>query len=416
MSTNKTFGRFAAARAISIVGDRVADVVLPLAVLAVTGSAATAGLMGAAAQFPQVLAALHVGVLVDRRDRRSVMITADVLRAAVYVAIGLEIAVGGSRLLPLLLLALVGGVGDAMFNAAAGSYLPSIVDDRDLMRANGLIEGSDAAATLTGPAIGGWLMQRFGPLVAFLINAATFLISAVLLWRLPAGRPVQSDKADDERSVTAGVRLVLRDRRQRVLLIGACYMHLLAAAAFLPLLVRMRETLHLSPATVGLVISAAGVGGLLSSLLLARWTPTGRWPVTLAAILAVNGAAVGVLALLAGPVWLAVAVLALDAASALAFIMVATVRQQITPDGLRGRVITAATAVTATVRMLAIAGIGALTDLFGPDPVLLGLAGIGIPFLAVLLSAGPADVDPASVRRPPAAPADTDPSGRLESS
>ncbi len=388
-TVRKIFPYFVAARAVSIFGDRVADIVLPLAVLAATGSAVTAGLVGAASQLPQVLAALHVGALVDRLERRGLMVFADVLRAAAYVAIGAEVALGGARLLPLIVLGLVAGIGDAVFHAAAGSYLPNIVGDRDLMRANGLVEGSDAAATLTGPAAGGWLLQWLGPLVAFVINAGSFVVSALLLLRLPTNRPGEGEQ-DGDAAVLAGLRLVSRDRRQRVLLAGACYMHLLAAAAFLPLLVRADEELDLSPATIGLVVSAAGIGGLLSSLVLARFCDVRRWPLLLAAVLGVNGGAVGLLALLDAPVSLAVAVLVLDGASALAFIVVATTRQRITPDHLRGRVIAASTAVTATVRMVAIGGVGALVDLVGAGPVLLALAVLAVPFLLLLVVAASA--------------------------
>ncbi|MFB8278904.1 MFS transporter [Nocardia colli] len=371
---------FLAARALSILGDRVTDIVLPLAVLAASGSAVTAGVVGAAAQLPQILAALHVGALVDRRDRKALMVTADIMRAIVYVAIGAEVVQGGARLLPLALLALIAGVGDAVFHTAAGSYLPSLVADRDLMRANGLVEGADAAATLTGPAAGGWLLQSLGPLVAFVINAASFVTSALLLARLPKNTPVAGEHGGDE-SVLAGLRLVWRNGAQARLLASACYLNLLAAAAFLPLLVRADDELHLTPLTTGLIVSASGLGGLISSFALAPCCDTARWPLLLAAVLAINGGAVGVLAVFDAPLWLAATVLVVDGASALGFIVVATIRQRITPDALRGRVITANTAATATVRMLALALTGALIELAGPRTVMLGLAMLALPFI-----------------------------------
>ncbi|WP_194813401.1 MFS transporter [Nocardia sp. XZ_19_385] len=384
MPMRKPLPYFLVARTLSILGDRVTDVVLPLAVLGASGSAVTAGLVGAAAQVPQVLAALHVGALVDHRERKSLMVTVDVVRAVAFAGIGAEVMLGGARLVPLALLALITGIGDAVFHAAAGSYLPSLVGDRDLMRANGLVEGSDAAATLTGPAAGGWLLQSLGPLVACLANAVSFGISAMLLARLPKNVPAPGNSGDE--SVLAGLRLVRRNRAQAVLLASACYLNLLAAAAFLPLLVRANDELRLTPLTTGLIVSAAGIGGLLSSLVLARFCDAAPWPLLLAAVLLVNGAAVGVLALFAAPLWLAATVLVLDGASALGVIVVATIRQRITPDAVRGRVIAASTAATATVRMLALAGAGALIDLAGPRPVLLGLAALALPFTLLLVA------------------------------
>ncbi|WP_280431241.1 hypothetical protein [Nocardia brasiliensis] len=104
----------------------------------------------------------------------------------------------------------------------------------------------------------------------------------------------------------------------------------------------------------------------------------------LAAVLAVDGGAVGVLAVFDAPLWLAATVLVVDGASALGFIVVATVRQRITPNVLRGRVISANTAATATVRMLVLALTGALIELAGPRAVLLGLAVSALPFIALL--------------------------------
>ncbi|MGW4841427.1 MFS transporter [Nocardia brasiliensis] len=378
---------FLAARVLSILGDRVTDIVLPLAVLAASGSAVTAGVVGAAAQLPQILAALPVGALVDRRDRKTLMVIADIVRAVVYVVIGAEVALGGARVLPLVLLALLAGVGDAVFHTAAGSYLPSLVADRDLMRANGLMEGADAAATLTGPAAGGWLLQSLGPLAAFVTNAASFATSALLLARLPKNTPAAGTYGSDE-SVLAGLRLVWRNGAQARLLASACYLNLLAAAAFLPLLVRADDELHLTPLTTGLIISASGIGGLISSFVLARCCDTSRWPLVLAAVLAVNGGAVGMLAVFDAPLWLAATVLVVDGASALGFIVVATIRQRITPDVLRGRVITANTAATATIRMLALALAGALIEFAGPRAVLLGLAVLALPFIVLLALPG----------------------------
>ncbi|GAA0469909.1 hypothetical protein Aca07nite_41180 [Actinoplanes capillaceus] len=382
------FMTFIAARTVSVLGDRVAGVVLPLAVLAGTGSAVAAGLVAAALQLPSVVAALHLGALVDRFDRRTLMIGADVLNATAYTGLGAELVLGGGRLPVLIGLALLAGVADTVFTTASGSYLPHLAGEERLMRANGLAEGSDAAATLAGPALGGWLLQAFGTFAAFLANAVSFAVSALMTATLPGNRPVPGEQADA--SVLAGLRLIGRDPRQRTLLTAAAYMHLLAAAAFLPLLVRMRDRLGLEPTVIGLVIAAAGAGGLVSSLVIARWCETRHWPPLLAAVLAVNGAATGALALLDGAVALAAAVLVLDGASALAFVIVAATRQRITGDHVRGRVLAAGGAVTALVRLAGMIAVGALTEAAGPEPVLIGLALTGVPFVLLLLTGAPA--------------------------
>lgn len=383
----KGFTLFITARAVSIFGDRVAGVVLPLAVLAGTDSAVSAALVAAALQLPSVVAAIPLGALVDRFDRRTLMICSDVLNAAAYLGIGAELLLADGRMPVLLLLALLAGVADTVFTTASGSYLPHLADEKQLMRANGLVEGSDAAATLAGPAIGGWLLQAFSTFTAFATNAVSFLVSAVMIALLPGNRAAPGEGEQADGSVLAGLRLIGRDVRQRVLLAAAGYMHLLAAVAFLPLLVRMRDELGLGPQVIGLVIAAAGIGGLISSLVIARFCEARHWPRLLAAVLAVNGAATGTLAVLDSAVWLAAAVLVLDGASALAFIVVAATRQRITLDHVRGRVLAAGGAVTALVRLVGVVAVGALVDLAGPNPVLAGLALAGVPFVLVLLFA-----------------------------
>jgi MFS family permease len=388
---NRRLAVFLSARSLSIFGDRVSDVALPLVILADTGSAAQAGLVGAAVQAPQVLAALHIGALADRRERRGLMVAADLLRAVAFAAIAAVIIRGDPNPLVLVALALVTGVGDALFNAAAGSYLPAIAGDDGLMRANGLTEAADAAATLTGPALGGWMIQRLHPAFPFVVNVGSFLASSALLARLPRKELPDVEKL----SLTAGVRLLFSDRRQRALLSGAGYLHLLAAASFLPFLSRAQQDLGLRAGTIGLIVSAAGVGGLISGLGVSRFIGSRHWPLTLATALAVNGLAVGLIGIFERPWLLAVTVLVMDGASALAFIVAATTRQQITANDVRGRVIAASTALTALVRMLAVATVGVLSDLFGPAAVLIALAILGIPFvLGLIIMSAPGEDSP----------------------
>jgi predicted MFS family arabinose efflux permease len=380
------FASFFLARTVGILGDRVADLALPLAILATTGSAARASVVAAVAQLPQIVGALHIGAFVDRRNRRTVMATADILRAMAYVLVGLEVTIGEARWVPLVLLALVIGMGDALFYAAAAAVLPSLVRSTELVRANGFLEAADAGATLAGPPLAGWLLQRFSPLVAFAFNAASFVASALFLIRLPRGDKRAQAVADGPSdSVQEGFRLIVRDKPQRRLLAASIYMHLLAASVMLAVLVHLQADLQMQPATIGLIVSAAGVGGLLASLVLSRFVAVERWQTAVAAALFVNAGAAAVIAVTEPPVLLAILVLLLDGASAFAFIVTAAARQRITPDGALGRVTSASIAFTATTRLMATAAIGVLLDLVGPQLVLGGLAVIGIPFILLLV-------------------------------
>ncbi|GAA2078460.1 MFS transporter [Actinomadura alba] len=377
--------RFIASRTVSIFGDRIADLALPLAIISVTGSASKAGVVAATLQAPRVLAALHAGALVDRVPRRKLMIGADLIQGLAYIVIGLEISVGGARWIPLVMVALIAGMAETVFSLAAASYLPQIVAKERLVRANGWLEAADAGATLTGPAVGGMLLQRLGTMPALAFNSCSFLVSAILLRRLPDTRP---RGPRHEAGLLLGARLLLSRTDQLALLVGSVYMQLLASCALLVFFVRAKDDLDLASGVIGLVASAAGVGGLASSLIIARLVERRPWWMVLAIALTVNAVGVGLLGVFTHIVLLAAAVAVLDGASALCFIIASATRQRITPGEAIGRLTAASGAITSTVRVLAVAGIGVLVDAFSASTTLFGLALIGAPFILAVTAYG----------------------------
>jgi predicted MFS family arabinose efflux permease len=382
--------RFVAARTVGILGDRVADIALPLAILAATGSTTRAAAVGVAAQAPQVFGALHIGAMVDRYARRSILIWSDIVRATAYTAVGLVLVTSTGGMYLLIPLALVIGAADSAFNASAASFLPAITPRPQLLKANGLIESADAGATLLGPPVSGWLIQTFSTLTAFLFNAFTFLVSAMFIRGLPKDRPSTplEPARDEQRSqLLSGVRGIFSSRQQVDLLTSSVYVNVLAGSFILATLSRLRNDLHLDAIEVGLILSSAGIGGLIVSLLLSRRVGHVNWRIVLGIAILVNSSTFVVLSYAANFWLLATTILLLDGASALSFILVATTRQQITDDTTLGRSVAAASAVTALARLIGLLAVGVLLDVLGTTPVLLGLGVLGIPFVANLFLA-----------------------------
>lgn len=382
--------RFIAARAVGILGDRVADIALPLAIIAVTGSATRAAAVGVAAQAPQVIGALHIGALVDRHGRRSILIWSDIVRACAYAAVGLILVRSAGELHLLIPLALIIGTADSAFNAGAASYLPTITSRPQLLKANGLVESADSAATLLGPSVSGWLIQAFTTLTAFLFNAFTFLVSALLICSLPKDRRSASARVADygQRSpLWSGVKEVLSTREQVDLLLSSIYVHLLAGSFVLATLTRLQEDIQLPAVKIGLLFSSAGVGGLLVSLLVSRMIGSVYWCKVLALTVLANGVCFISLGYITNFWLLSIAILVLDGASALSFIVVATTRQQITDDAKLGRTVAASSAATALARLIGLLVVGVLLDALGATSVLLGLGALGLPFLTNLILA-----------------------------
>lgn len=376
--------RYILARLGSLIGDRVADIVLPVAILAITGSATTAGAVAAAMQVPAFVGALHIGRIADRFSQKKLMLMADVCRFSVVPIIGVELAFFGARLLPLVGLALIVGTADSIFNAAAGVYLPALIQDqKQLAQVNGRLEAADAAGTLTGPALGGLALGRLGPFLSMLINALSYGVSAAIVCTLPDLRPQQLSEQD--KSLVGGIREIINRADQRTLIVATVYMHLLAATAFLPIISNARDQLGLTPGAIGLLLSTAGVGGLVSSLVVARRIPLGHWRASLSIILIVNALGISLACLSNSLPVVFVSVFLMDGASALAFVIAVTVRQSITRREVLGRTISATSAATAAVRIIGVLIAGTTIDTFGPKVTAISLGILAIPVGGYLL-------------------------------
>ncbi|GAA4682228.1 MFS transporter [Streptomyces youssoufiensis] len=389
--------RFVAARTLSLLGDRAAEAALPIVLLLVTDDPLVAGLVTAANILPTLLLSLPVGHLADTRERRRLMATADVWRAAWGLALVWALAAPEPSVALLVGLTFLMGCGDVLFSVSAHAYLPALVPSARIMRANAVVEAGDAAATLAGPALAGFLVARLPHPVAFAVNAGSFAVSAALLARLPAApaRPAAGPdleghvetQAGRRRDVFAGFRLLATERLQRVLQLAYLYLHVTAGAAVLVVVALSVQALHLGPARVGLVLSAAGVGGLLVTLVVVRFVEHLPWGPLL-------GVALGGLA--ASFLWLSVArgfadafcaVLCVDACSAFAFVTAGSARQVLTPAALLGRLTAATGLVNAAVRAAGVLGCGAVLAWLGPRPAAVALGAVGLACAVPLLLA-----------------------------
>jgi MFS family permease len=183
------------------------------------------------------------------------------------------------------------------------------------------------------------------------------------------------------------VKEVLSTREQVDLLLSSIYVHLLAGSFVLATLTRLQEDIQLPAVKIGLLFSSAGVGGLLVSLLVSRMIGSVYWCKVLALTVLANGVCFISLGYITNFWLLSIAILVLDGASALSFIVVATTRQQITDDAKLGRTVAASSAATALARLIGLLVVGVLLDALGATSVLLGLGALGLPFLTNLILA-----------------------------
>jgi MFS family permease len=348
------FGRIWFATGATAIGAQVAQLAVPLlAVVTLHASSGQVGLLGAAQWLPFLLIALPVGVLVDRRRRRPLLIAAELIRV-VGTTTTILLGVAGVLSLPvLLLLAAVVGCGGVVFEVAYQSFLPSVVPRERLDAANSRLQATEATALVAGPGVGGLLVQLLGALPTLAVTAVGSFMSAVSLWRIPESfTPAANRKKPIARDLLEGLRFLRHDRVLAGLLGFSAIANPFAQWITLLFLVDGVRRLHLTTGQVGLVLAIGAVGTLLGAAngpAVARRLGALRTIVITAAVdpvvLFVLPAAVpgwGVSALITA---LGAAFAVNGYAVGVDTVVVTTVRQTRTPDDLRGR-------VNATTRMV----------------------------------------------------------------
>ncbi|MGW4116489.1 MFS transporter [Actinosynnema sp. NPDC004786] len=259
---------------ISQFGSAIGRTVLPL--LAVGALAATPfemGVLSAASTAAFLLIGLPAGVWVDRLSRRPVMLVADFTRAALLLSVPVAWWLGLLTLTHLVVVALLVGAATVLFDVAYQSYLPALVGREQLVDGNSKLEASRAVAEVSGPAAAGGVAQAVGAAVGVLATAAGYLVSALFLLRIRTAEPPppKPEKPGLRHEIAEGLRFVFGHRSLRAI-VGctgtANFFGGMAAAVLVLFLVR---EIGLSEGVVGLVLSAAGVGGVLGALTVNRW-------------------------------------------------------------------------------------------------------------------------------------------------
>ncbi|HJQ29513.1 MAG TPA: MFS transporter, partial [Rubrobacter sp.] len=185
---NVRFLRLWIGQGTSFVGDAVSMVALVVLVFQVSESASAVGGALVARLLPTIASPL-AGVLADRVDRRVILVASDLARAV--LVLGLIFA---RDLVTIYIFVFLMGLARTLFNPAIRAAFPSVVGERNLTRANALISSTFSVAETAGPALGGLLVAAVGVDVAFVLDAATYLVSAALLSLISLPRPQREDE------------------------------------------------------------------------------------------------------------------------------------------------------------------------------------------------------------------------------
>jgi MFS family permease len=266
---DRVFRRYWSAGTISLFGDQISGIALPLAaVLALHVGAAQMGDLTALEWLPSLLFGLPAGAWVDRRGhRRRTMIAADLGRAALFASIPVCYALHALTLPQLYLVTFGAGTLSIGFTVSDGTMFVSIVRPEQYVDGQSLMYGSRAMSFVGGPSIGGVLVQVLSAPVAIAADALSFVGSAFFLGRI---RPAEPSTDDGQGSILAGARFIAGSGIVRASLISAGtvnFFNLMFNALYLLYAVRV---LHIRPGVVGVLLGVAAVGGLLGALVTKR--------------------------------------------------------------------------------------------------------------------------------------------------
>jgi MFS family permease len=261
---------------VSLLGDGIYFVAIAWQVYELSNAPTALSVVGIAWTLPTIVLLLVGGVLSDRFDRRRLMVASDVIRGSAIATIGLLSVAGALELWHLLGLVAVYGAGEALFAPAFQAIVPDIVPQDHIVQANSLdMLMRPLGAQLLGPALGGILVASVGAGGAFLLDAASFGVSAACFLAMRP-RPLAMAKSAVERSALREIGEGLRFVRAHTWLWGT----LLAAAIFLLvsfgpqqvlLAYVVKNDLDGSAEDFGLVLAAAGLGAIGAAMAMGQW-------------------------------------------------------------------------------------------------------------------------------------------------
>ena len=387
------FGQLFLADVISQVGTQVTLLALPLvAILALSATPFEVGVLAACETAAFILIGLPAGAWVDRLRRRNVLIFGDVARALLLGSVPLAWWADMLTMPQLYVVALLTGVCTVFFDVAYQSYLPHLVGRENLVEGNSKLEAVRGVSQIGGPTLAGWLIQWLTAPVAIVVDAVSFLASAVYVGLIRKREPIPQRAPDAHlgREIAEGLRFVLGNRLLRSIAMCTGTYNLFSAIGFTMLLVLLADVLKIPPGAIGLVMSVGSIGGLIGAFTAMRVAKRlGQGPTIWMA--PAFTAPFGLLTALVQPgllLWLGAVGFGVSLWGGVVYnIAQVSFRQGLTPERLLGR-------MNATMRFLVwgtmpIGGLigGALGQNIGVrETVWIGMAGCCLSFLPVFFS------------------------------
>jgi MFS family permease len=402
------FRNFWLGHTVSSFGVQITTVAIPLiAALTLEASSLEMGILSAVEFLPFLLISLFVGVWVDRKHKRPLMIIADIVRAVVLIGIPISIYLNILSMPILYVIAAVVGINTVIFEIAHASYLPTVVKNEELVEGNSKLEFSSSSATVVGQSIGGALIQVLSAPLSILFNVGTYLLSALYLALIKKKEAPIEVPEEAEQNMWADIRegttFVFHHNIIRPILIGTVIFNLFTYVIEPIFILYISRTLALDPIYIGLIFSMSGVGALLGAFIAGPMANRLGLGKTLVSSLFVAGFVsliipVATLMPTLPAVILIMVMYMIDAAMVIVYnINQRSLRQAVTPQNLQGR-------MNASIRMfgMGVVPIGAvlggwLGGIIGTTPTLIvGAIGLMCSSIFIIFSSVRTVSQPAS--------------------
>jgi len=356
--------------AVSIIGNQIQYIALIAYVYHITGKALDLGLLMIISALPNLIFGPVMGVLADRYNRRSIMIISDISRFFIVLMFPLT-----QTLWQIYLLVFLMGIARAAYSPSEFAYIPNLVTRDELVVANSLEMTMINVTMIVGPALGGLIIGRFNTTVAFIINAITFLFSAVMIMMIReevSKRKVETNKTNILQDLKFGLRFMWSDKIIRFLIVVFSILILLTSGINPLVIVYNHEILGKGDAEFGYLISMIGFGGIVGGFI---YGLIGRRYSKIQIIfynLVIDGVILALLGFNSSYLLAMVIFFLLGLLGTIFEVAIMTLLQEYIPDELRGRIIGIFSLVFDPFRMVSMGIYGFLTDLFG----------VGILFIA----------------------------------
>ena len=364
----------------SSLGTLLATVALVVDVKDRTDSGSWVSLLMIVEFLPAVAVGLFLGPLLDRISRRGLMIVSDLVRAGVFCTLPFANTAG-----QIVALAGIAGLATGFFRPAVYAGLPNLVDERELARANSLIQTSENVSWAVAPIIGGALVAASGPELAYWLNGGSFLVSALLLLRLPADR-LQGALAVSRghlRDLKDGFARVLRTRPLLTVLVVWTLALGAVASSQTAQVFLAKDAFNAGDFGYGLIFGCIGLGLAVGSF--GAGTSLERRSAGSVYSASILLQAIGLAAAAVAPnVWISLPFFVLAGiGNGTAVVCNSLLVQRGAPDAIRGRVFTVIMSVNYAVYGLGFVIAGPLTDSVGPRWVFGGV-GIVLAFASLI--------------------------------